>query len=45
MDLDEQADRVKFMIRDRGPDFTGAFNAVLADAGIQTVRATSGRLG
>ena len=38
MDLGEQADRVKFMIRDRGPNFTGAFDAVLADAGIRTVR-------
>jgi hypothetical protein len=38
MDLGEQADRVKFMIRDRGSDFTGAFDAVLADAGIRTVR-------
>jgi putative transposase len=37
MDLDEQADRVKFMIRDRGSNFTAAFNAVLADAGIRTV--------
>src|ERR1039457_5235774 len=25
------------MIRDRGPDFTAAFDAVLADASIQTV--------
>ncbi len=25
------------MIRDRGPDFTPAFDAVLADAGIRTV--------
>jgi hypothetical protein len=25
------------MIRDRGPDFTVAFDAVLADAGIRTV--------
>jgi putative transposase len=25
------------MIRDRGPDFTAAFGAVLADAGIQTM--------
>jgi hypothetical protein len=32
MDLGEQAHRVKFMIRDRGPDFTAAFDAVLADA-------------
>jgi putative transposase len=37
MDLDEQAHRVKFMIRDRGSNFTGAFDAVLADAGIRTV--------
>jgi len=37
MDLGEQADRIKFMIRDRGPDFTAAFDAVLADAGIRTV--------
>ncbi len=37
MDLDEQADRVKFMIRDRGSNFTAAFDAILADAGIRTV--------
>ena len=37
MDLGEQAHRVKFMIRDRGPNFTAAFDAVLADAGIRTV--------
>jgi putative transposase len=37
MDLGEQTQRVKFMIRDRGPDFTAAFDAVLADAGIRTV--------
>ena len=37
MDLGDQADRVRFMIRDRGPDFTTAFDAVLADAGIRTV--------
>jgi transposase InsO family protein len=37
MDLGEQADRVKFMIRDRGPDFTATFDAILADAGIRTV--------
>jgi hypothetical protein len=34
MDLGEQAHRVTFMIRDRGPNFTAAFDAVLADAGI-----------
>ena len=37
MDLGEQADRVKFMIRDRGSNFTAAFDTVLADAGIRTV--------
>ena len=37
MDLGEQAQRVKFMVRDRGSNFTAAFNAVLADAGIRTV--------
>src|ERR1700735_3839168 len=37
MDLGEQADRVKFMIRDRGSNFTTAFDAVLADAGVRTV--------
>jgi hypothetical protein len=37
MDLGEQAHRVKFMIRDRGPDFTAVFDAVLADAGNRTV--------
>ena len=37
MDLGGQAERMKFMIRDRGSNFTAAFNAVLADAGIRTV--------
>jgi putative transposase len=37
MDLGEQAHRVKFMICDRGSNFTAAFDAVLADAGIRTV--------
>ena len=37
MDLGGQADQVKFMICDRGPNFTAAFDAVLADAGIRTV--------
>jgi hypothetical protein len=37
MDLDEQAHQVKFMIRDRGPDYTAAFDAILANAGIRTV--------
>src|SRR6266851_1498167 len=37
MDLGEQAHRVRFMIRDRGSNYTAAFDAVLADAGIRTV--------
>jgi putative transposase len=37
MDLGEQADRVKFMIRGRGSDFTAAFDAVLANVGIRAV--------
>jgi putative transposase len=37
MDLRDQASRVKFMIRDRGSNFTTAFDAVLADAEIRTV--------
>ena len=37
MDLGEQAHRARFMIRDRGSNFTVAFDAVLADAGIRTV--------
>jgi len=37
MDLGEQAHRVKFMIRDRGSNFTAVSGAVLADAGIRTV--------
>jgi putative transposase len=37
MDLGEQAHRVKFMIRDRGSNFTAAFDAALAAAGIRTV--------
>ncbi|MDQ2873743.1 MAG: integrase core domain-containing protein [Actinomycetota bacterium] len=37
MDLGEQAHRARFMIRDRGSNFTAAFDAVLADAGIATV--------
>jgi putative transposase len=37
MDLGDQTHRVKFVIRDRGSNFTAAFDAVLADAGIRTV--------
>ena len=38
MDLGEQADRGKLMIGDRGSNFTVSFDAVLAGAGIRTVR-------
>ena len=38
-----QAERIKFMIRDRGSNFTTAFDAVLADAGIRTVLCNVGR--
>jgi hypothetical protein len=37
MDLGEQAHRVKFMIRDRGSNYTAVSDAILADAGIRTV--------
>jgi putative transposase len=37
MDLGGQAHRVKFMIRDRGSNYTAAFDAVLAGAGIRAV--------
>jgi len=37
MDLGEQAHQVKFIIRDRGSNYTAAFDAVLAGAGIRTM--------
>jgi putative transposase len=37
MDLGEQAHYVKSMIRDRGSNYTAAFDTVLAGAGIRTV--------
>jgi putative transposase len=37
MDLSEQRRHAKFMIRDRGSNFTTAFGAILDDAGIGTV--------
>ena len=37
MDLGDQGHGLQFMIRDRGSNFTAAFDAVLADARIQTV--------
>jgi putative transposase len=38
MDLGECAGRFSFLIRDRGGQFTDAFDAVLADAGIRVIR-------
>ena len=38
MDLGKQAHQLRFMIRDRGSSFTATFDAILADAGIRTVR-------
>ncbi len=38
MDLGERATSFKFMIRDRGGQFTDAFDAVLADAGIRVIK-------
>jgi hypothetical protein len=37
MDIGDHVGRVKFIVRDRGSNFTTAFDAVLADAGIRTV--------
>jgi putative transposase len=38
MDLGDRAADFRYMIRDRAGQFTGAFDAVLADAGIETVK-------
>jgi putative transposase len=38
MDLGERASRSRFLIRDRAGQFTDAFDAVLAGAGIEVVR-------
>ena len=38
MDLGEHADRFRFLIRDRAGQFTEAFDAVLATAGIEVVK-------
>ena len=43
MDLGDQAARVKFMFRDRGFNFTTAFDAVLAMPGSGPCCATCGR--
>jgi putative transposase len=37
MGLGEQAHQIKFMIRDRGSNYTAAFDAILTDTGIPTV--------
>jgi putative transposase len=38
LDLGERADRFRFLIRDRAGQFTEAFDAVLASAGIEVVK-------
>ena len=38
MDLGERAARLRFLVRDRAGQFAAAFDAVLADAGIEVVK-------
>ncbi len=38
MDLGERAARFRFLVRDRAGQFAAAFDAVLADAGIEVVK-------
>ena len=38
MDLDDHAERLRFLIRDRDSKFTAAFDAVFAGADIRIIR-------
>jgi hypothetical protein len=38
MDLDDHVATFRFLVRDRGGQFATSFDAVLADAGIDTVK-------
>ena len=38
MDLGEQVARLRFLVRDRAGQYTGSFDAVLVDAGIEVIK-------
>jgi len=38
MDLDEQANRFRFLVRDRDTKFTSGFDAVFTAAGVEVLR-------
>jgi putative transposase len=40
MDLGERAEAVKFLIRDRGTKFTGAFDAIFTSIGARIIKAS-----
>jgi hypothetical protein len=44
MDLDDQAEGLKFLIRDRDTKFTAAFDAVFTSAAVRSSGHRSGRL-
>jgi hypothetical protein len=44
MDLDDQAHRLRYLIRDRDAKFSAAFDTVFAAAGIDIVKSRRGRL-